>query len=255
MRKGKTMSKPVDLEKQKRRLQSLLAKAFDEGSTAAERESAMTAAQAIMTKTGLTETSGAMGKSDAQGVADWYHPFVKTHNQEYLHPVYKLCGVTVMRFFGCDGYLTTDPSTGNQALRLLGTESDLEVARWLLGHLTDTLEDGWTAYKATRTNRNLKVLKEARITFVRAYCAQVNARIADWMTRAVPVEHKNALVVKSNAVAKRMESEGIVLGKAQRSTVSASIGAASVAGGLHGKGVTLGRGVGGTLQGALIGRD
>lgn len=244
-----------DLAKQQKRLQALLAKALDPSATDNERESAMTAAQNIMTKTGLAADSGVIGASDAQGVADWFHPYIKTDTQEYLHPVFKLCSVPVMRFFGCDGYLTTDPKTGGKALRILGTDSDIEVTLWLLNHLTDSLESGWKAYKATRTNRNLKVLKEARMTFVRAFCSQVNIRLGDWARRAMPDSYKNTLVVKRGAVSARMDSEQINLSAASSGPkANANIGAANVAGGLHGKGVSLGRGVGGAFAGKAIGK-
>lgn len=234
----------ADLKAIKEKLDALLARARDSGSSQAEVEACLKRAEKLMAQYGISEAD----LEDESKLNFRDYTFNVREGRKAHDPVIRYCAPYVGKMTGVTFYIS---GTGNTApIIAFGLDADVEYALWLLKSLRTFMDDQWTSYvKWELGNCGRAELKQHRIGFVRGFTRRVNERIKEMTYRAKEgggVGTGTDLVVKKNDIVKReLSNRGLNLGRGRnlsgRGTANAD---AAAAGSLAGNSASLGRGVG-----------
>lgn len=233
----------MDMNKIKKRLDALLAKARDDGASDAEVEAAMHAAQKLMSRYGISERDLEKVKSDDFMDVEYTPPPKQTR----VDPVVRYCGGAVAKLCGLVGY-----SSGPHSITLHGLAPDVEHAKWLLNLLQVALADQWRRYKILAFSGPVSraTLMKERIGFIHGFCRGAVHKLRDLMSyQGDPeIEKSTALVVKKTDLALRnLEAKGIHLASCGASGLGPKArgsGSAQGAGYVAGNSVSFGNGIG-----------
>jgi len=233
----------ADLGKLKSRLAALLLKARDAGSTPAEVEAAMNAAQKITALYGVTEND--VRNAETADFREYEYQVPKGRTAHC--PVLRYVGPAVARFTGATVYIRgggkTDP------IIMFGLDADVELATWLLASLRLFMDDQWNVHKRfVMGHSSAEGLKAERIGFIRAFCEVVKVRLDAMSLGAVAASEnkgsKALIILKKDAVAIEMTRRGLNLGKGVNvNGRGQGTGSGAAAGAAAGKAAALGRGV------------
>ena len=239
----------ADIKKIKERLEALLTRARDAGSSPAEVQMCMERAQRLMEQYGITE--GDLKDEDNLTFRD-YEINVKDGQTKH-DPVVRYCAPSVGKLTSVTFYIKGSPQLGEKApIIAVGLDADVEYAMWLLTSLRTFMDDQWRDYRDWHLEACTRdELKAERVGFIRGFCNEVNSRMSD-MVRAYQREHAGGvatgtdLIVRKNDLVKQhLADRGINLGRGKvlhgRGYGSAS---GAVAGTQAGQAANIGRGVG-----------
>lgn len=248
-----------NLEKQKQRIMSMLAKAMDPAASKAEADACFAKAQKIMDECGLTEADCQAAKGDDFRFEERHAKVSQKHGVVY-HPVDKWCGKIIASFCGCRRFFMEGKSV------FFGLDNDVLLAGWMRDLLVEQYDAAWEHYKLVdRSNRSLAKLKDARISFTSGYCAAITERLEDWLYRTLPqsgtkedrdaADSRNALTfVKQDLIVAELKRRGIVLVSATVHGKRALDGMAAGAGLMAGKAARLSQNLDSGPRQVLLGR-
>lgn len=242
----------ADINKIKARLDALLRKARDGGSSDAEIAEAMAAAQRLMQKYGLSESDIENMSADEMREYAWEKPA----GRKNFDPVLRYLAGSVCEHTGCVGVLDKGvyyPDRG-EVIVFYGGDADVEYAAWLIKSMQDFLNDQWEQYKKwdmpTRISRD--ELRAERIGFVRGFCKRMRERFRELKTRDGELhEGKGTALVqrKTDLIQRKVEEKfGPLGGSANMAGRGRGSGTAAGAGYTAAGGMDIGRGIG---QGAI----
>jgi len=241
----------ADISKIKARLESLLKKARDAGSSEAEVAACMARAQKLMDEFGVTEAD----LNDADSLTFRDYDINVPEGQNKHCPVVRYCAPAVGRLTSVTFFINNriNPKLGEKSpITAIGIDADVEYAMWLLRSLRSFMDDQWRDYRDHQLEAcTRQELKAERVGFVRGYCTRVAQRINDMVAKykaevSGGVGTGTDLVVRKNDLVKvEMERRGIHLGRG-RAMAGRGYGSehGSAAGAQAGNGAALGRGVG-----------
>lgn len=240
-----------DIRKIKEKLDALLKRARDNGSSEAEVAACMARAEKIMAEYGLSESD--LDDVTSESFRD-YRVEVPQGRQKHC-PVVRYCAAMVGKLTCVTFYVdnANSPNAGDKAdIVAVGLDADVEYAMWLLSSLRTFMDDQWVSYRDWQLEAcTRQELKAERIGFIRGYCRKVCDRVRE-MVDVYEREHAggvgtgtNLIVRKTDLVNAELDRRGIHLGRG-RAMTGRGYGSehGAQAGAQAGNSASLGRGVG-----------
>ena len=185
------------------RIKALMSKTVDRGCTEEEAMAALDKARALMDAYEITEAELQLTKEETAVLRSEPPNSLDPHNIKF-----HLMGA-VADFCSCQAWQLRKRE--GKAITFCGLPSDVQLAIWLLDHLTGFIQ----AELANHLIATLPPKSERRrvITgFVRGYCERISDRLSDLHAKSAAAATSNGrelVVIKSAAVVAKMEECGI----------------------------------------------
>ncbi len=223
----------MDIRKLKERIADLMRKARDKAATESEAMSALSMAQKLAEKYGVTLDD--CERDDLEFVQT---EVTSNDGKRYLHEVDSMLGVAIGNF--CD----VKPWRNGGTLYTLGLEADVELANFIRERMKATMEYEWFIYKEYVHEGPIE--RGVRKSFMLGFADRVTARMKEVKaTTAHYNRDSKALVVrKEGLIAAELERRGINLGSARRGRGTTAFDESAYASGqASGNAANIGRGV------------
>jgi len=207
------------------KIAALKAKIPENGATEDEAMAALSIAEKLMEKHGITEADlkAVEFKRDMRSGEF-------TQRQKAIHPSQKYCATTIGKFCGIKAW-TSYAEPRKKHLKMFGLINDVEMAEFLLGLIHDSMDRGWKEFLSTNAKSD-----ESRHTqywsFMIGFAERVNGRLKELIEARTVVSDStgNDLVeVKTALIEQGMESmlPDVKLKKSRRSGVNMNLSAYS----------------------------
>jgi hypothetical protein len=230
------------------KIKALLAKTVENGCTEAEMMAALTRAQALQDTYEVTAEELQLAKDEAAVLGDSMPDPNDPHNIRWH------LASAVEKFCNCQAW--TKQGTRRRHIMFCGAPADVELAVWLLDHLTDFVSDQLVRHLMTsiapRKERR-RVIRE----FVIGCADRINERISDLCKQSEAERTSNGrelVVIKSAAIKAKIKELGMHFGGGSCSGANED-SAAYAAGRAAGNSATFGRPMSGTAGVLRIGKQ
>jgi hypothetical protein len=229
------------------KIKALLAKTVENGCTEAEMMAALSMAQALQDAYVVTAEELQLARDEAAVLGDSMPDPNDPHNIRW-----HLSGV-VGKFCGCEGF--AERLTRRRHIRFCGAPADVELAVWMLDHLTDFVSDQLVRHLMTsiapRKERR-RVIRE----FIIGCAERIQERVDDLAKKSEAARTSNGrelVVIKDAAIAAKLKEQDIHISSA--GCYANSDSAAYAAGRAAGDAATFGRPVSGAAGALRIGKN
>lgn len=186
-------------------IQQLKMKIPANGATEAEAMSALTLAQKLMQKHGVTESD--LNRVD---FSRDMHKTTFTQTQKQIHPVQKFCAVRIGEFCGVRVWLQNE-SHMKKNLAMFGMNGDVEMANFLFGLIHNSMDRAWKEYLAENKG-NGKSRHTEYWSFMTGFSSRINSKLremtvqTDSASTADSASSVDLVVMKDNVVDDGLEA-------------------------------------------------
>lgn len=238
----------ADLANIKKRLDALLKRARDGGSSDAEIATCMQKAEKLMQEYGLSEAD--LDEVTADSMRDYQ--YTVQPGRSAICPVVRYCGAMVAKFTGTIAFVSGNGQPNARPITFYGLSADVEYATWLLASLRQFMDDQWIDYRDSQLMCcTREELKAERIGFIRGFTSRITQRMAEMMwrnERDSGLATGTDLIVKKNEIVQRefQRKHGKLGGRASVNGTGRGAGTGAQAGAQAGNAASIGRGVGGS---------